>query len=45
MAFDFLEQVAETPAPATGKPKPAKSKLNAVVSVPKSQASEAKKKK
>ncbi len=45
MAFDFLEQVAETPPPPAGKSKPAKSKLNAVISVPKSQATEAKKKK
>ena len=45
MAFDFLEQVAEDASSKPGKSKPAKSKLNAVVSVPKAQASEAKKKK
>ena len=45
MAFDFLEQVAEDASSKQGKSKPAKSKLNAVVSVPKAQASEAKKKK
>jgi len=45
MAFDFLEQVAEDVSSKPGKSKPAKSKLSAVVSVPKAQASEAKKKK
>ena len=45
MAFDFLEQVAEDASSKQGKSKPAKSKLSAVVSVPKAQASEAKKKK
>ena len=40
LAFDFIDEVAQ---PATAKTSAAKSKLSAVVSVPKSQAKAAKK--
>ena len=45
LAFEFLEQLSEAAAAKPRKSKPAPSKLSAVVSVPKAQASEAKKKK